>query len=68
MTFYELRKRKYKTVTDFCEKTAIPVDRVYKWEQGASAPKIKDLPIIAKALGVSVTTLVKCFGEQSDEM
>lgn len=61
MTLRELRKAKYRTIKDFADKLEMPMFRVEKWEVGLSAPKIKDLPKVAKALGVSVNTLVKCF-------
>ena len=64
MTFQELRKRKYRTAQDLADKLGISKERVAKWEQG-SAPKVKDLRAVAKALGVSVNTLIGCFeGEQ----
>ena len=67
MTFQELRKRKYRTAQELGEKLGIPKERIAKWEQGESAPKIKDLRAVAKALGVSVNTLLACFEENNDE-
>ena len=65
MTFQELRKRKYRTAQDLAERLNVPKERIAKWEQGEAAPKIKDLRAVAKALGVSVNTLIECFeGEQ----
>ena len=61
MTFQELRKRKYRTAQDLADKLGITRDRVAQWECGTAAPKIKDLRAVAKALGVSVNTLIECF-------
>lgn len=61
MTFQELRKRKYRTAQDLADKLGVPMQRVSKWETGDSAPKVKDLRAVAKALGVSVNTLIECF-------
>lgn len=64
MTFQELRKRKYRTAQDLAEKVNISAQAIAQWEIGKSAPKIKDLRVVAKALGVSVNTLVECFEEK----
>lgn len=63
MTFQELRKRKYRTAQDLAERLNVPRERIAQWESGHAAPKIKDLRAVAKALGVSITTLVECFEE-----
>ena len=63
-TFQELRKRKYRTVADLAERLQIPSARIAQWEAGNCAPKLKDLRAVAKALGVSVNTLLACFEEQ----
>ena len=65
MTFQELRKRKYRTAQDLAERLDIPKERIAQWECGKAAPRIRDLRAVAKALGVSVNTLIECFeGEQ----
>lgn len=64
MTFKELRKRKYRTTQDFAEKVDMSAQAISKWEQGVAAPKIKDLRKVAKALGISVNTLIECFEER----
>lgn len=63
MTFKDLRKKKYRTAQELAEKIGVSSARVAKWETGASAPNVRALGKIAKALGVSVTTLVKSFEE-----
>ena len=42
---------------------ALKIDRttVGKWETGDSVPKLKMLPKLAKALGVSIETIVTVF-------
>lgn len=64
MTFKELRKGKFRTVGEFAQKAGIPTARVTKWETGESAPRMRDIPVVAKALGVSITTLVKSFEKE----
>ena len=63
MTFKDLRKNKYRTAADLAEKLCIPSARIAKWEQGTAAPKIRDLRAVAKALGVSLNTLVEALEE-----
>lgn len=65
--FAELRKRKYRTAQDLAERLQIPRERISQWEAGNTAPKVRDLRKVAKALGVSVNTLLACFEENNDE-
>ena len=58
MTLRELRKIKYRTAEDLALKIGTTKYVVHKWEKGISSPKIKDLPKVAKALGISVNKLV----------
>ena len=61
MTFQELRKMKFRTAKEFAEVINVPTPRVQKWENRSSAPKREDWSKVAKALGVSVEQLLKCF-------
>lgn len=64
MNFKDLRKQKFRTADEFARAAGVPYARVTKWETGESAPKIRDLRKIAKALGVSVNTLVASFEKE----
>lgn len=61
MTFQELRKTRYSTAKAFSKVAHIPLARIQKWENGASALKVKDLRKVAQALEVSVEELLECF-------
>ena len=67
MTLKELRKRKFRTMQEFADKLEVPMCRIAKWELGITSPKIKDLPFVAKTLGVSVNTLLKSIEEGSNK-
>lgn len=66
MTLRDLRKRKYPTMQAFADKLGVDIQRVAKWEKRTSSPHIKDLPKVAKALGVSVTRLVGVLNGNDD--
>lgn len=63
MTLKELIKAKGYTQTSLADKLGVSQPTVSGWIRGNNKPKTKDLPRIAKALGVSVTKLVKVLGE-----
>lgn len=61
MTFKELMKRKGYTQTELAEKLGVKQATISGWQNGLRMPRTKQLPVIAQALGVSVSTLVKSF-------
>ena len=63
LTLKELIKAKGYTQTSLADKLGVSQPTVSGWIRGNNKPKTKDLPRIAKALGVSVTKLVKVLGE-----
>lgn len=65
MTFKELMKRKGYTQVELADKLGVNQATISGWQNGLRMPRTKQLPDIAKLLGVSVSTLVKSF-EQGD--
>ena len=63
MTFKELMKRKGYTQAELAEIIGVNQATISGWQNGLRTPRTKQLPLIAKALGVSVNTLVKSFAE-----
>lgn len=61
MTFKELMKKKGYTQTELAERIGVKQPTISGWVQGLNQPRTKQLPVIAQALGVSVSTLVKSF-------
>ena len=61
MTFKELIKRKGFTQTELAVRCGVTQATISYWVQGLNQPRTKQLPVIAQALGVSVSTLVKSF-------
>ena len=61
MTFKELMKRKGYTQTELAEKLGVKQATISGWQNGLRMPRTKQLQVIAQALGVSVSTLVKSF-------
>ena len=61
MTFKELIKRKGYTQEQLAEKLGVDQSTISGWQNGIRTPRTKQLPLIAQALGVSVSTLLKSF-------
>ena len=61
MNFKELMKRKGYTQVELADKLGVNQATISCWQNGVRTPRTKQLPDIAKLLGVSVTTLVKSF-------
>ena len=53
-----LREKAGLTVEDLVTATGIPRGTLYNWEAGIRMPPIDMFPILAKALGVKVRTLL----------
>lgn len=66
LTLKELIKAKGYTQTSFATKVGVTQPTVNGWVNGHRRPKTKDLPRIAKALGVSVTRLVGVLNGNDD--
>lgn len=66
MTLRELIKAKGYTQVTFANKMGVKQPTVNGWINGHSRPKTKDLPKVAKALGVSVTRLVGVLNGNDD--
>lgn len=66
MTLKELIKAKGYTQTSFANKLGVSQPTICVWIRGNSKPKTKDLPRIAKALGVSVNKLVGVLNGNDD--
>ena len=54
----KLREKAGFTVDDIVEKSSIPRTTLYNWEAGISQPPVDTYPILAKAYGVKVRTLL----------
>ena len=64
MTLRELRKEKKITQQEFAKIVGKRNTTVSMWEAGKSNPSLKDIPLIASVLGVSVEEIVNCFKRQ----
>jgi len=53
-----LREKAGLTIEDLVEITGVPSPSLYHWESGHSKPPIEMFPILAKAFGVKVRTLL----------
>ena len=53
-----LREKAGLTVPDIAEVTSIPVQTLYNWERAKNTPPVDAYPILAKAYGVRVRTLL----------
>jgi len=53
-----LREKSGMSVPELSRKTVIPKLTLYRWEQADRDPPLNALPILAKALGVSVRALM----------
>ncbi len=59
--FKTIREKSNITQTQLAEILRVKQNTISMWETGKSMPKLKDLPRIASALGVSVEEIVNCF-------
>lgn len=66
MTLKELIKLRGYTQTSLADKLGVTQPAVCGWVRGNKKPKTKDLPRIAKALGISVTRLVGVLNGNDD--
>ena len=64
MTFKQLIKKKGLTQRDLAQRLGVSQPAVSSWMHGLYRPRSKQLQPLAKALGVSVSTLVKCFEQE----
>ena len=53
-----LRKKAGLTVEEMVDKTGIPAQTLYSWEQGKYTPPMETYPLLAETLGVKVRTLL----------
>lgn len=63
MTFKELRKKKFRTASEFAAALGTTLARVQKWEGGATVPT-RYLRHTARVLGVGLNTLLDCYKER----
>lgn len=64
MTFKELLKKKKVTQRELAVMVGVTQSTISYWSKGITNPRMRDLEKIAKALGVSITTLVKSFEKE----
>lgn len=67
MTLRELVKAKGYTQVTLAERLGVSQPTVWGWLNGRTIPQTKDLPRIAKALGVSITTLIKTLNKREEQ-
>jgi transcriptional regulator with XRE-family HTH domain len=53
-----LRERAGLSIEDMVDKTGIPAQTLYSWEQGKYTPPMETYPLLAETLGVKVRTLL----------
>lgn len=61
---YNLRKKMSMTQEELAEKVNVSFQAVSKWENGVSLPDISALPLIARALGCSIDSILGYTVEQ----
>ena len=54
----KLREKAELTIPDIAAITSIPVQTLYNWERNKATPPIDAFPILAKAYGVEIRTLL----------
>jgi transcriptional regulator with XRE-family HTH domain len=54
----QLRDKAGLTTRELSEQTGIPLSPIQSWDGGRKSPTIDNFPILAKALGVTVRTLL----------
>ena len=53
-----LREKAGMSVEDLVDRTGIPAQTLYSWEQGKYTPPIETFPMLAETFGVEVRTLL----------
>ena len=63
-TLRELRTRRYLTQADLADLVGVTAITIAGWETGRTAPRLRNIPKLAEALGVDPAEVEQALAEQ----